>query len=559
VKSNVPKDLGMTSEERKKLDTVLEEESRKLELLPVKTAPVAPPSFFQEVQAHLAADDTLPLRGSSATSCEIERVVVGEDRRIVREETVQQLMASIDSPVGLMHPIIITLARRLVDGAHRLEACRRLGWTEIPVTVKLYDAIQGEMAMLDANLCRNEFSAMERAEAISRRKILYEQLHPVTKVGGAPGKAGGGKLPVPKDAATASFAEDTEKKTGLAKRTVQDDNKIVKKLPKDLRDRIRCSALADNRSELLKLTRISDKDEQRRVALMVVDGKAKNVDDACRRERLRVRHEDIAAKNAESAKLEAGEGPAVYPIILADVPFRYKRTLSSSRDISNQYDDMPTEEIADIPVGDVAAQDCICFFWCGSSKIAEACEILNRWGFEVRSSMVWIKPSIGPGIWARIAHELVIIGVKGNPPPACEADKPHSVIQAPRGEHSEKPEALHLAIEKGWPSFSKLELFARKKRPGWRCLGNEIDGSDISVAIATVVARAGRMEDAVPRADILPSATEPAQDSATAPSVPPDGRTRREAAKAKEQAEAQARYMEQITPMLEDAGVEVKL
>ena len=30
--------------------------------------------------------------------------------------------------------------------------------------------------------------------------------------------------------------------------------------------------------------------------------------------------------------------------------------------------------------------------------------------------------------------------------------------------------------------MAKLELFARERRDGWKCLGNEIDGSDIAVA-----------------------------------------------------------------------------
>ena len=546
MKSNVPKDLGMTAEQRKKLDADLEEESKRLDLLPPKPRPappapppeappqppVASPTFFEEVQRHQAelafAEGLTEIhpeaskRGPAATSWEIARVVVGDDRRAVKEQHVLSLMASI-LDLSLMHPIVITLAGRLVDGAHRLEACRRLGWTEIPVTVKLYDAIQGELAMLDANLCRNELNALERAEALSRRMILYLQLHPVTKHGGAPGKAGGGKVAVPKDAAVASFAEDTAVKTGMGKRTIQDDTKIIKKLPKDLRDRIRCSPLADNRSELLKLTRIADKDDQRRVALLVIDGKAKHVVDAERILRTEKRRAEIAEHNAEAAKLEAGEGPPVYGVILADVPWRYERRLSKSRDIENNYDSMPTADLAEIPVGDIAAMDCILFFWSPPSKVAEACAIIAAWGFDVRTCMCWDKMSVGPGIWVRQQFELLIIAVKGTPGAPLEADRPASVVSLPRGEHSEKPEVFYEIIERCYPVASKVELFARKRRPGWRSLGNEIDGSDISIAIADIVKRAGQgtLEPEVPRADDLPSATEPAQDSATAPASPP--------------------------------------
>lgn len=36
------------------------------------------------------------------------------------------------SEVGLPHPVVVTPEGRLIAGQRRLEACRRLGWTDIP-------------------------------------------------------------------------------------------------------------------------------------------------------------------------------------------------------------------------------------------------------------------------------------------------------------------------------------------------------------------------------------------------------------------------------------------
>ena len=44
------------------------------------------------------------------------------------------LASSIDA-VGLLHPIVVSPAKKLLAGQRRLEACRLLGWTEIPATV----------------------------------------------------------------------------------------------------------------------------------------------------------------------------------------------------------------------------------------------------------------------------------------------------------------------------------------------------------------------------------------------------------------------------------------
>jgi N6-adenosine-specific RNA methylase IME4 len=48
------------------------------------------------------------------------------------------------------------------------------------------------------------------------------------------------------------------------------------------------------------------------------------------------------------------------------------------------------------------------------------------------------------------------------------------VVEAPRGRHSEKPEAFAKMIERLFPRTPKIELFARKARPGWEAWGNEV-------------------------------------------------------------------------------------
>jgi ParB family chromosome partitioning protein len=49
--------------------------------------------------------------------------------------------------VGLLHPIVVTPEGRLITGQRRLEACRLLGWQEIPITViDLYQGGAGRSA-----------------------------------------------------------------------------------------------------------------------------------------------------------------------------------------------------------------------------------------------------------------------------------------------------------------------------------------------------------------------------------------------------------------------------
>ena len=79
------------------------------------------------------------------TTIAIGDIVIGKRfrRTLGRLET---LVCSIRE-VGLLHPIVVTADRRLVAGQRRLEACRTLGWTEIPVrVVDLEDLLRAEHA-----------------------------------------------------------------------------------------------------------------------------------------------------------------------------------------------------------------------------------------------------------------------------------------------------------------------------------------------------------------------------------------------------------------------------
>lgn len=158
-----------------------------------------------------------------------------------------------------------------------------------------------------------------------------------------------------------------------------------------------------------------------------------------------------------------------FELIYADPPWRYDFSRSPSRDIENQY---PTMELEDIKALDVpAADDAILFLWATSPKLPEAFEVMDAWGFEYRTSMVWVKPQIGMGYYCRSKHELLLIGKRGEAPIPEETNRPHSVLEAPRTTHSTKPSEFYEVIERMYPSLTKVELFARAERDGWASWG----------------------------------------------------------------------------------------
>lgn len=111
-----------------------------------------------------------------------------------------------------------------------------------------------------------------------------------------------------------------------------------------------------------------------------------------------------------------------------------------------------------------------------SPKLPDALQVIDSWGFSYKTSIVFVKDKAGNGYYARQRHEPILIATKSssNFPLPLPENRPDSVIEVKRGRHSEKPGEIFKIIEKMYPDLPKCELFARKKRKGWKVWGNEI-------------------------------------------------------------------------------------
>jgi N6-adenosine-specific RNA methylase IME4 len=163
-----------------------------------------------------------------------------------------------------------------------------------------------------------------------------------------------------------------------------------------------------------------------------------------------------------------------YRLLYADPPWRYEHVVTESRAIENQYPTMSLDEICALEVP--AADDAVLFLWATSPKLAEAMQVIDRWGFSYRTCAVWDKDAIGMGYYFRQQHELLLVAARGASvvPPASA--RPSSVLRARRGRHSEKPEFVYDLLEMMFPTFGendRFEMFRRRRRPGWSGSGNE--------------------------------------------------------------------------------------
>jgi N6-adenosine-specific RNA methylase IME4 len=191
----------------------------------------------------------------------------------------------------------------------------------------------------------------------------------------------------------------------------------------------------------------------------------------------RERQDRTAAKRERTTALAALDVAPVltaYPVLCADPPWRYEsNTTPDTRAIENHY---PTMSLAEIKaLGVPASEDAVLFMWATSPKLAESLEVLEAWGFSYRTCMVWVKDRIGMGYYARQQHELLLIGKRGNLAVPDPSDRPASVFNAPRVEHSVKPQIAYDLIAAMYPDLPRVELFARSIREGWAAWGNEVE------------------------------------------------------------------------------------
>jgi N6-adenosine-specific RNA methylase IME4 len=168
-----------------------------------------------------------------------------------------------------------------------------------------------------------------------------------------------------------------------------------------------------------------------------------------------------------------------FDVILADPPWQLGNP-QSDFSAEQHYPTLPLTDITAIHVP--AATDAILFLWAVSGLLPEALEVVSAWGFTYKTNGVWVKNAIGPGVWLRNRHELLLTATRGAWTPPAPESRVDSVITAKRRRHSQKPDEAYERIEAMYPVARRLELFARTTRPGWTSWGNQLTQGEETAA-----------------------------------------------------------------------------
>ena len=189
-----------------------------------------------------------------------------------------------------------------------------------------------------------------------------------------------------------------------------------------------------------------------------------------------------------------------YNVVYADPPWKIKAGrkiggykmengkqlfLSDDNKTRNtEYPHMTIQEIKNLDIKNITAEDAHLYMWVTNAHLPFAFDILEAWGFKYSTTLVWAKNRMGGGLGGtfKISTEFLIYARKGKLKPNEKIGntwfnvKRTYVNGAPK--HSKKPDFFYEMIEKVSPGH-KIELFARSKRDGWDCWGNELENDII--------------------------------------------------------------------------------
>lgn len=176
--------------------------------------------------------------------------------------------------------------------------------------------------------------------------------------------------------------------------------------------------------------------------------------------------------------------------ILADPPWRFSnRTgkMAPEHRRLSRYTTMSFEEIAELPVAQLALPKSHLYLWVPNALILEGLEIMKRWGFTYKTNLVWYKvrkdggpDGRGVGFYFRNVTEVVLFGIRGSLRTLRPGRRQVNIVISRKREHSRKPDELYGIIERCSPG-PYLELFARHSRRGWSQWGNEVDGHRVGL------------------------------------------------------------------------------
>jgi N6-adenosine-specific RNA methylase IME4 len=430
----------------------------------------------------------------------------------------------------------------VLDGRNRYTACSRKG---LGVRTEIFNGSDREALtwVISKNLKRRHLTESQRAMVAAKLATLrlgdnQHSAQPAQIC--APSFDLGDKLPAAAEPEAAISQTEAAETLNVSRRSVQSATSVLEKGTQELQEAVAQGAVAVSTA-----AEIAERPVEEQKAILDAlprDDTGKLTPEAkkeVRKVAREVRAEDQAAKKARRNEREAKLGARIkampekkYGVIITDDEHRfipYSEETGMDRAADNHY---PTSDVATLAARDldsIAADDCVLGSWV--TDLARGIDVMRARGFDFKSYFVWVKDIVeieltpeqrqtglggrvlmqignaGTGYWNRDRDELFLIGTRGKAVAPAMGEQGESVWFAARpalepgeiSKHSKKPPNAHEFFEKHYPNTPKIELNARRARPGWDVWGNEAPEPQqglLGIETATASAEAAALKEA---------------------------------------------------------------
>lgn len=158
-----------------------------------------------------------------------------------------------------------------------------------------------------------------------------------------------------------------------------------------------------------------------------------------------------------------------YQVIVANPPWIKQMRGSMKSKKATKYPNPMIEELKVIPVQEIAATDSILFLWTTPPLRRDSIGLLRLWGYEYEYSIDCYNEQYSMGFLHQGQKKPCLIGIRGKVAGFRSIERKISTIK--------KPIPFWKLVEPFLDEIklsSRIELFARVRRPGWDSFGSQI-------------------------------------------------------------------------------------
>jgi N6-adenosine-specific RNA methylase IME4/ParB-like chromosome segregation protein Spo0J len=353
--------------------------------------------------------------------------------------------------IGVLQPILVTTDGEVISGVGRVRAAKASGVKTIEATVKNIPPERRTCLRHESNYAVVHRSYPRKCIEVAEWKDELAKDDP----DGVRGKAGARARWRKADAkGKVAVASTIAKSAGLSARTIRRMARVAGAIPRDVLEELdRLPTIRNSPAQVHALAKHKgDPAFQREVVRLIKTGEAKAVRDAVSFARV-----DRIRKNPPPTPTGR------YKILMIDPPW------TCGGGVHAPYATMTVNDIIEkTPVKDLEDDDSIIILWATGDTLPDAFRVLTEWGYTYRGMFVWHKANSNTGRFFRTNNEFALLATRGDKVPAFIPDvcKATSTIHTTvKGRHSKKPDEFFARIDELYPNGSRIEVYARDRRP----------------------------------------------------------------------------------------------